>query len=210
MSEPDSSEEQNASAEADGGDAEQSTEVRGAGIGGAPELELHEDPDAPYVRKSKAKRDGPPALVDELGVEDLHRTYILKHGREFAAAGREIPVAEIDSNGLIMHNPDAPLSARGESEIIAVQCDEHGIVLNELGDRRKVAGARYHGNDLYWHKDTVPDTTRHYVAWYDSEWNAHGLYMEQTRLNVDIILKMRARTLNGELSIFPDLRTEKL
>lgn len=150
------------------------------------------------------------SIIDKLGVEDLQKTYVLMNGREFAAAGREIPVAEFDDFGLVMHNPELPLSNVSVPEIIASRHDEHGIVLDELGEKRKIIGARYHGREIYWHKDIVPETTRHFIAWYDDDWKAYALYLEDVRLNVDIILKLRARTLNGELGMFAELRTEPL
>lgn len=162
-------------------------------------------------RARLAKDDGQEmSIIEKLGVEDLHKTYVLMNGREFAAAGKEIPVAEFDDFGLVMHNPDQPLSNESVPELILTRYDEHGIVLDELGEKRKIIGARYHGREIYWHKDVVPDSTRHYIAWYDDEWKAYALYLEDVRLNVDIILKLRARTLNGELGMFAELRTEPL
>lgn len=172
------------------------------------ETEL-ETSDRRLARKAQ-DADEIPSIIDELGVEDLHKTYVLMNGREFAAAGREIPVAEFDDFGLVMHHPDQPLSDETVPEIISSRCNEHGIVIDELGEKRKIMGARYHGREIYWHKDIVPNSTRHFIAWYDDEWKAHALYLEDVRLNVDIVLKLRGRTLNGELSIFPEIRTEPL
>ncbi|MBY0547750.1 MAG: hypothetical protein K2W95_10680 [Candidatus Obscuribacterales bacterium] len=186
-----------------------------ANFGGSSDLRIDQNETETQTsdrRRARVARvdDQEMSIIEKLGVEDLHKTYVLMNGREFAAAGKEIPVAEFDDFGLVMHNPDHPLSNESVPEIIATRHDEHGIVLDELGEKRKIIGARYHGREIYWHKDIVPETTRHFIAWYDDDWKAYGLYLEDVRLNVDIVLKLRARTLNGELAMFSELRTEPL
>lgn len=160
----------------------------------------------PGESQSDKRSDGP-KLIDELGVEDLSRTYVRMNGREFAAAGRKIPVAEIDYHGMVMYHPEMPLN-EAPGEVISVECDQYGIVLNELGDRRKVAGARYQGHEIFWHRDTIPGSSRHYIAWYDEEWNAHSLFLVGSRVTVDMVLKMRSRTVNGELSVFAEVTSD--
>jgi hypothetical protein len=150
---------------------------------------------------------GPPNLVDALGVEDLTLTYVRFNGREFAAAGRKIPVAEIDYFGMVMYHPEMPLSTDAE-QLISVEHDEQDVVLDELGQRRKIAGARYKGHAVFWHREVVPNTTRHYVVWFDDDKAGHSLFLAGQRLTVDIVLKMRARTVNGELSVFGEVTTD--
>ena len=181
-----------------------------------PDLELYEGPSeegANRQERSAAARlcqDNSGNLIDDLNVQDLHRTYVRLHGREFAAAGREIPVAEIDELGLLMHHPDQPLSADRQPQGIASGNDEQGIVLNELGERRKIIGTRFHGREVFWHSDTVPGTTRHYVCWFDEDGNTCGIFLDEMRLTVDAVHKMRSRTIDGDLSFFPELRFERL
>ncbi len=172
-------------------------------------LDSQPDKPAPAVEdKSHGHGAATNSLVKDLGVADLSRTYVRMDGREFAAAGTKYPVVEIDYFGMVMHHPDKPLCASDKEELISVEHDEHGIVLNELGERRKVAGARFRGRELFWHRDTIPESTRHYVAWFDEEWKPHSIFLVGNRLTVDMVLKMRSRTVNGELSVFPEVSTD--
>lgn len=165
-------------------------------------------------KKKTAARKRAPAegevlsIADELGVEDLNRTYFRKGGREFAAAGRKTPVAEIAYDGLVMYSPDKPLQEAEQVEEIKVTADNLGICLNELGERRKIVGARYKGRDLYWLAETAPGTTRHYVAWFDEEWQPHKIYLEGVPMTSDLVVKVRNRSVNGELSAFPEISSD--
>lgn len=160
---------------------------------------------------SPADPDQPEALVDKLGVQDDLNSIIFGYrGKIFSAAGRETPIAELDDEGgLVLHPPQLCLEDNIPTEEIVPKCDEYGICLNEIGERRKIIGATYRGKPLFWINETAPGTTKHYGAWFDDDWSAHLLYFGGEPMTVDKIVKIRARTIDGELSAFDDLTTDE-
>ena len=88
------------------------------------------------------------ALVDELKVKGLRQGIIAKHGRFLSAAGRQSPVAEFGDSYLVMHPPQKPFFEEGPTEEIEIHTDERGILLDEQGKVKKIAGAKFKGQEV--------------------------------------------------------------
>ncbi len=147
-------------------------------------------------------------LVDELGVEDLDEVLFGGRGRLFSAAGRESPVAEITGEGVLLHPPQKPFAEEGDTENIISQIDERGILLNELGQLRKIVGARYKGFSIYALGEMKPGTLKHYAAWFDEEGQMHKLYVQGEALTTDMIFRIRNRTHDGEIGSFAEITSD--
>lgn len=152
--------------------------------------------------------DDPQPLADELGVEDLSRIVFGNRGRLFSAAGKSAPIAEFAGNFLVMHPPDKPFVDEGPAEEIVIHASDRGVMLDELGNEKKITGAKFRGNELYWLAEKKPGTTRCLVGFFDEEGKVHHIYMGEQPITTDIAFKLRNRTHDGELSIFEDLSTE--
>src|SRR5262249_41811148 len=129
-------------------------------------------------------------------------------GRLFSAAGRNAPVAEFTDDFLVLHPPQKPFEEIGETEDIIIHVDDRGVLLNEIGQARKIAGAKFGGAELWWLGRRATATIKHYVGWFDKKGKAHRLYVEGEALTTETVYRMRNKTHDGELSIFPDLTTD--
>jgi hypothetical protein len=154
------------------------------------------------------KQEGPQTLAEELGIEDLSDPIFGGRGRIFSAAGKDSPVAEFTDEFLIMHPPQMPFDESGKSEDFVVNVDDSGILLDELMRQKKIAGARFKGHELYWLGETKPGTLKHYAGWFDKHDIAHLLYVNGEPITTEIIFKLRNKTHDGEISIFPDLESD--
>lgn len=150
---------------------------------------------------------GPLSLADELGVQELGDIVFVDQGRLFSAAGRTAPIVELtDDDDLLIRPPEKPLSDDGPIESIEIREDDRGILLNELGERRKILGVKFRGNALYYLGAKAPEgTQRHYVGFFDSSGNVCRLYLQGRIVTTDIVYKLRVRTHDGELGVFPEL-----
>lgn len=148
-------------------------------------------------------------LVDELGVEDLTDVLFGLHGKIFSAAGRDSPVAEFEESGVFLRPANKPYTEESAVEEIIFHVDEKGILLNELGQQRKIIGARFKGQSIYTLGEMKPGTLKHYAAWFDDKWVAHKFYVQGEALTIDMIYRIRNRTHDGEISIFPEIRTDE-
>lgn len=148
------------------------------------------------------------SLVDELGIEDLTDILVGNRGRIFSAAGRDAPVAEFDQDGVLLRPPQKPYMEQEAREIIVFSVDAQGILLNELGERRKIVGAKYKGQPIYSMGETKPDTVKHYAAWFDEAGNAHKFFVQGEALTVDMVYRIRNRTHDGEISNFPEIQSD--
>ena len=165
-----------------------------------------EQPKTP--QPSEEKKEGPQTLAEELGIEDLSDPIFGGRGRIFSAAGKDSPVAEFTDDFLIMHPPQMPFDESGKSEDFVVNVDDSGILLDELMRQKKIAGARFKGRELYWLGETKPGTLKHYAGWFDKHDIAHLLYVNGEPITTEIIFKLRNKTHDGEISIFPDLESD--
>jgi hypothetical protein len=152
--------------------------------------------------------DEPENLADELGVEGLGRVVFGNRGRLFSAAGRKAPIAEFAGDFLIMHPPDKPFAEQGASEVIEQPVSERGVLIDELGNEKKLPTAKFHGQPLFWFHEKKPGSSRNYVCWFDEDGKAQKIYMGESAITVDVAFKLRNRTHDGELSIFEDLSKE--
>ncbi len=169
--------------------------------------------------KTKKKPKQNPAIkapiektfVEELGVVDLEENPIqAKHGRLFSVAGPDHPVAEFTEEYLVMHPSDKPYQQEdeGPSEDIVFRMDNRGVILNEIGEPRKIPGAKYNGQDLWIYWKLRPRSLWHYVIFFDQEDAPNFLTINGHRLTSDLVYKLRNMTHNGELTHFPDIDFE--
>ncbi len=152
-------------------------------------------------------------LVDELGIHDLTDPIAGGRGRLFAAAGRDSPIAEFTEEALVLYPPQKPFvdpqaEQPGSSEFITRHCDETGILLDEIGNRKKIPGAKFNGNQIYWLMLQKPGTLKHLVGWFDAQGNCHLLYQDGRLIISDEAYKLRNKTHDGELNIFTDLTSD--
>lgn len=152
--------------------------------------------------------DGEMTFADELGIEDVGDILFTDRGKIFSAAGRESPIAEFGEDGMLLRPPQKPYQEDAPSEEIIYHSDEFGILLNELGERRKIVGARYRGNPVYVISETKPGTVKHYAAWFDKQMQPHKFFVQGDALTSDMVFRIRNRTHDGEISIFPEIQTE--
>jgi len=82
---------------------------------------------------------------------------------------------------------------------------KEGILLNELGEPRRIPGARFRGNEVFCLAEKNAISGKHPVAWFDTDQKAHKLCWEGRELSVREVFRLRNRTHDGELSIFPEL-----
>ncbi|MDZ4835499.1 MAG: hypothetical protein SGJ27_17125 [Candidatus Melainabacteria bacterium] len=147
------------------------------------------------------------SFVDELDVRDLKRPLRDSRGRQFSAAGRSTPVAEFTEDFLVLHPPQMPFQDAddGPSEEIVLMMDATGVLVDELGDRKKISGAKYNGQALFFFWEQKPGTLKHYAVFFDAEQKHHYLTVEGERVTTDVIFKLRNMTHDGELTRFKEL-----
>ena len=163
------------------------------------------EPDAPDTRDSGEDI----SLVDELGIVDLDIPVYGGRGRVFSAAGRNAPVAEFTEDFLVLHPPQRPFEdEKAESEVIVIRMDDDGILINELGQRKKVPGAKFQGREIFYYWEQRPGTMKHYGVFFDEDHAHHFLILEDNRLTVDVIFQLRNMTHDGELAKFTEISVE--
>lgn len=167
-----------------------------------------EQEDAKKKNTSSAQAKGSQTLADELGIVDLSEPVFGGRGRLFSAAGRDTPVAEFTQDFLVLHPPQKPFDEGGEVEVITSHNDQRGVLLDELGREKRIPGAKYKGNQIYWMAAHKEGTLKHIPGWFDEANKVHRLYSNNQVLTVDDVFKLRNRTHDGELSIYPDLHSD--
>ncbi|HEY9777382.1 MAG TPA: hypothetical protein V6C81_26705 [Planktothrix sp.] len=160
--------------------------------------------------KKKRKPGEPVPLAEELGIEDIRMPIFGGRGRLFSAAGKESPVAEFNKEFLVLHPPDKPFTEADEngSEDFMIKVDKRGILLDELGNPKVIHGARYKGAQLWYLGDQKKGTLKHYAGYFDQHETIHKLYVNNEPLTSDIIYRLRNKTHDGEVSIFPDIKSD--
>jgi hypothetical protein len=153
-------------------------------------------------------KEGEATFAEELGIDNISEPIFGGRGRLFSAAGKDAPVAEFTDDFLIMHPPQRPFDDFGPSEDFFNQVDDSGILLDELNRQKKISGARFKGHELYWLGEQKPGTSKHYAGWFDKHDIAHMLYVNGEPITTEIVFKLRNKTHNGEISIFPDLESD--
>lgn len=176
-----------------------------------------DDADDAYDADDKDNKDKPRqipvgglSLADELGIEDLSEPIFGGRGRFFSAAGKESPVAEFTEDFLVLHPPQKPFDEtyQGPSEDIVIRMDEEGVLINEIGERKKVGGARFNGRDLYYFFEQKPGTLKHLVVFFDDEGKHHFLKIDGERLVTSAVYQLRNMTHDGELTKFPEIESD--
>lgn len=147
-------------------------------------------------------------LVDELGIVDIQEPLAGGRGRLFSAAGRYSPLVEFTKEHVIMHPPQLPFSEDGPEEEIRSHVDKRGVLLDELGQPKHIAGAKFKGMQLWCMGEQLPGTSKYLVAWFDSQNKAHKLYVNEEPLTLDVVFRLRNKTHDGELSFFADVTTD--
>lgn len=151
---------------------------------------------------------GPKALAEELKVEDLSRCIYFKDNKLFAAAGPGIPLLQMGADGTFLSlDPNKPYRPDVDEEL-TVEVDEHGRLLDPLGQVRKLTGMKFRGKQLYYLARRHPDTEQHLAAWFDESWQPHFLYLGETILSAPMILRIRSRMIDGELSSFEEISSD--
>lgn len=129
-------------------------------------------------------------------------------GKLFSTAGRNTPVAELTEKFLIFYPPDKPLEENKTGQEILLEKSKEGILLNALRELRTISGARFKGQQLFCLAEKNSSTGRYPAAWLDKDGRVHKLYWQGEELSIQAAFRLRNRTYNGELGIFPDLTTD--
>ncbi len=148
------------------------------------------------------------ALADELGIEDLTNPILGGRGRLFSAAGPQAPIVEFTQNHVVMHPPQLPFVEEGPVEDFTLRVDRRGVLLNELGEPKHIAAAKFRGVGLWYAGEQKPGTLKHYAIWFDQHGMPHKLYVNNEPLTTDVIYRLRNKTHDGELSIYPDIKSD--
>lgn len=151
---------------------------------------------------------GPKSLKDELEVEDLSRCIYFKDSKIFAAAGPGLPLLQVNTDGTFVSlAPDLPYRQEVDEDMV-VKVDEHGRLLDPLGQLRKLTGMKYKGKLLYHIYKRHPENNQHLAAWFDDDWKPHFLYLGETILSAAMVLKIRNRMIDGELGNFEEISSD--
>lgn len=170
----------------------------------------NQDQDDSESSSSESMNSGsePRALGDELKVEDLSRCIYFKDNKLFAAAGPGIPLLQMGGDGTFVSlDPNLPYRPEVHEEL-KVETDEYGRLLDPLGQVRKLTGMKYEGKQLYYVKERHPENEQHLAAWFDDDWKAHYLYLGELVLSAAMILKIRGRMVDGEISRFEEISSD--
>lgn len=161
--------------------------------------------------KDSDKQPRAPGLADELGIEDIYQPLVGGHGKLFCAAGRDAPLVVFEDDFLVLHPAQKPLMDDDAAcEEMQVQINERGLLLNELGEVKKITAAKYRGRPIYISGEQRDNTYKHYVLAEDFDGTLHFIFdqdKEGERITADEAYRMRNATFNGELSKFRQLRS---
>lgn len=168
------------------------------------------------TRKSKAKlsvvHNNPTekSFAEELGIVDLGDPILASRGRLFSVAGPDHPVAEITEEYVVIHPQDKPYQQEdiAPSENIVFNMNDRGIILNEIGEPRKIPGARYNGYEVFVYWKLRAGTLFHFVVFFDQDDVPNFLTINGHRLTTKEAYKLRNMTHNGDLTHFPDIDFE--
>jgi hypothetical protein len=150
-----------------------------------------------------------PSLAEQLGISGLRQKKLAIDGRFFDAAGDSSPIAEFADGFLVFHPPQKPLKDKGPSEEITLHVDERGVLLDARRQPRKIPAALFKGRELFVLGETKPATMKHLVACLDQGGKLNKLYLEEEPLTLDQALRLRNQTFDGEISVFPELRSDE-
>lgn len=159
---------------------------------------------------SDSSHDDPPqTLAEELGIGDSLDPVFSSRGRLFSTAGPESPVAEFTEEHLILYPPQKPMVEDTFAEEISIHANREGVLLNELGEPRKIPKTYFRGHELVCLIERSPVSGKYLVAWFDEKSTPHRLFFQGVELSIPVAFRLRNATHDGELSIFPDLTTDE-
>lgn len=168
-------------------------------------------------KKTNSKTKSTPTTVqteksfaEELGVVDLTDPILASHGRIFSVAGPDHPVAEFTDEFLVMHPSDKPYQEedKAPSENIVFRMDARGVILNEIGEPKKIPGAKFNGFEIFVYYKLRPGSLFHYVVFFDEANKPNFLTVRGHRLTTELVYKLRNMTHNGDLTFYPDMNFE--
>lgn len=162
---------------------------------------------------SKSKTPSSPkerSFAEELGVVDLGDPILASHGRIFSVAGPDHPVAEFTDEFLVMHPSDRPYQAedKSPSEDIVFRMDARGVILNEIGEPKKIPGAKFNNHEIFVYYKLRPGSLFHYVVFFDDDKRPNFLTVRGHRLTTELVYKLRNMTHNGDLTFYPEMNFE--
>jgi hypothetical protein len=147
------------------------------------------------------------ALADELGIVELADPIHGGRGRLFSTAGRQSPVAEFTDSFLILHPPQNPFTETNFEDELTPSMSPRGVLLDNFGNEIRLLGAKYSGNPLYCLSRRDEQTGKHLVAWINQTGKMGLLATEGRFLTHDMAIRLRNRTHDGDLAIFPEITT---
>lgn len=166
------------------------------------------DPES-QARKAELKVERKSGLADELGIEDIYQPLVGGHGKLFCAAGKDAPLVVFEEDFLVLHPPQKPLMDEAEPvEEMVIQVNERGLLLNELGEVKKINSARYKGRPIFISGEQRDDTTKHFVVVEDYDGSLHFIFnddLDGERITADECYRFRNTTHDGELTKFGQL-----
>ncbi|MBY0358181.1 MAG: hypothetical protein K2W82_09290 [Candidatus Obscuribacterales bacterium] len=129
-------------------------------------------------------------------------------GKEISYPGKGFPVVEIGADGWFSQDPRLTRQEDVPSVLIERRSDEHGILLDDLGERVRLVGLKFRGRDLYLINEKDAETGHYLVAWFDESWQRHHLVVDNLPLTVWMVRRIQTRSLDGELSTFSEIGTD--
>lgn len=150
------------------------------------------------------------SFAEELGVVDLGDPILASHGRIFSVAGPDHPVAEFTDEFLVLHPSDKPYQEedKSPSEDIVFKMDSRGVILNEIGEPKKIPGAKFNNHEIFVYYKLRPGSLFHYVVFFDDNQKPNFLTVKGHRLTTELVYKLRNMTHNGDLTFYPDINFE--
>lgn len=146
------------------------------------------------------------SLVDELQIQTIYEPMVGLEGKIYCPAGRNAPVAEFTDEYLILHPPQKPLYEQGPEEDIVIQVDERGILLDELGEAKKIKSAKFKGYPIYYFGEQKEGTLKHFAVVLTGHDILHFILdKDGERLTTDQVYRFRNKSHDGEISVFPGL-----
>jgi hypothetical protein len=148
----------------------------------------------------KSSVDGNRTFADELGVDDLSEPVFGGRGKLFSAAGRDSPIAEFTAEHVLLHAPDKPYNNEKFEDEIANSINRKGILLDEMGNEKRLKGAKFQGKALYCMGVREEQTGKNLVAWFNEKGEPRPIFFGGALVTYDTAIKLRNKTHNGELA----------
>lgn len=145
---------------------------------------------------------------EEIVEPELPVTGFTAEGNEVSYPGKGFPVIELGADGWFSQDPRLFEHDGVPSVMIERRSNEHGILLDDLGEPVRLAGVKFKGASIYLINEKDAETGHYLAAWFDDNWNFHHILMNDKPITGWIIRKIQERTLDGEISTFPELNCD--